>query len=85
VNSLVPSIKEFMTRVGSQYELCSSISGVQSMLSLKLVTRCLAVRAVNMPIARPVQMSGRTISAAPMVLIDILTKDGIGGSSSLLC
>jgi mandelate racemase len=46
--------------------------------------RGLSVRALELPMARPVQMSGRVISSAPMVLIDVLTEDGVTGSSYLL-
>ncbi len=49
------------------------------------IIRELRVRAVELPMPRPVQMARRTIASAPMVLIDLQTEYGVTGSSYLLC
>ena len=48
-----------------------------------LSVRSLTVRAVSVPMKRPLQTSTGAISAAPLVLIDLLTSDGIVGRSYL--
>ncbi len=45
----------------------------------------LQVRAVNVPMPMPLQTSGGTVSLAPLVLIDLQTKEGVVGRSYLFC
>lgn len=50
-----------------------------------LTIRNLRIRAVRLPMRRPLKTSGRTISAAPVVLVDLETEEGIGGCAYLIC
>ncbi|MDH5539417.1 MAG: mandelate racemase, partial [Rhizobacter sp.] len=45
----------------------------------------LRVRAVNVPLRLPLQTSGGTVTAAPLALIDLLTEEGVTGSTYLFC
>jgi mandelate racemase len=47
--------------------------------------RGLDVRAVDVPMSRPLKTGGGEVGSAAMVLIDILTDAGITGSSYLFC
>lgn len=51
----------------------------------QLIVRGLRVRAVNVPMARPLPTSGGTIERAPMVLLDLQTEEGITGSAYVFC
>jgi len=51
----------------------------------KLTVRDLHVRAVNVPMARPLQTSGGTVGIAPLLLIDLHTEEGITGNAYLFC
>ncbi len=51
----------------------------------KLTIQGLRARAVNVPMQRPLQTSGGTVTTAPLVLIDIQTAEGIVGSSYVFC
>ncbi len=50
-----------------------------------LVISGLQVRAVNVPMQLPLQTSGGTVSVAPLVLIDLQTKEGVVGRAYLFC
>ena len=45
----------------------------------------LKVRAVDVPMRRPLKTGGGEVATAAMVLIDLLTEEGITGSSYLFC
>src|SRR5215207_11196991 len=45
----------------------------------------LDVRAVDVPMRRPLRTSGGEVGTAALVLIDLLTEEGITGSSYLFC
>lgn len=47
--------------------------------------RGLHVRAVDVPMGRPLKTGGGEVGSAAMVLIDLLTEEGITGSSYLFC
>ena len=51
----------------------------------QLTVRGLRVRAVNVPMARPLHTSGGTIERAPMVLLDLQTEEGVTGSAYVFC
>lgn len=51
----------------------------------RLTVRELRVRAVNVPMRLPLQTSGGTIEVAPLVLIDLVTGQGVTGSTYLFC
>ncbi len=51
----------------------------------KLTIRSLQARAVNAPMSRPLQTSGGGVSAAPLVLVDLLTEEGITGYGYVFC
>lgn len=51
----------------------------------RLTIRDLRVRAVHVPMRLPLQTSGGTISVAPLALIDLLTEEGVTGSTYLFC
>ena len=54
-------------------------------LDSELTVRDLAVRAVDVPMNRPLKTGGGEVGSAAMVLIDLLTEEGITGCSYLLC
>jgi mandelate racemase len=47
--------------------------------------RELVVRAVNVPMRRPLHTSARTIEHAPLLLLDLHTTDGVVGHAYLFC
>lgn len=51
----------------------------------RLVIRGLRVRAVDVPMQRPLATSGGAVGTAPLVLIDLLTEEGITGSAYVFC
>jgi mandelate racemase len=51
----------------------------------ELTIRGLDVRAVEVSMRRPLETSGGMIGTAALVLIDLLTEEGITGSSYLFC
>jgi mandelate racemase len=51
----------------------------------ELSVRGLDVRAVDVPMRRPLKTSGGEVGTAAMVLIDLLTEEGITGSSYVFC
>ena len=50
-----------------------------------LTIRSLTVRAVNVPLSRPLKTSGGEVGTAAMALIDLGTEEGITGHSYLFC
>ena len=53
--------------------------------SPRLTLRSFLVRAVNVPMPRPLQTSGGMVGTAPLVLIDLHTEEGITGCSYVFC
>src|SRR4029453_4627103 len=53
--------------------------------SPKLTIRSLRVRAVDVPLPRPLQTGGGLVRSAPLALLDLETKEGVTGSSYLFC
>jgi mandelate racemase len=51
----------------------------------RLKIRDLRVRPVNVPMRLPLQTSGGTVGIAPLALIDLLTEEGVTGSTYLFC
>ena len=51
----------------------------------RLTVRDLRVRAVNVPMAIPLQTSSGTIGIAPLALIDLYTEEGVTGAAYLFC
>ena len=51
----------------------------------ELTVRGLDVRAVDVPMRRPLKTGGGEVGTAAMVLIDLLTEEGITGSSYVFC
>jgi len=51
----------------------------------QLTIRELRVRAVNVPMPRPLQTNGGTIGTAPLVLIDLHTEEGVIGCAYVFC
>ncbi|MDP9410529.1 MAG: mandelate racemase, partial [Actinomycetota bacterium] len=51
----------------------------------QLTVRCLSARAVDVPMRRPLMTGGGEVGTAAMVLVDLLTEEGITGSSYLFC
>jgi len=47
--------------------------------------RGLDVRAVDVPLVPPVQTAAGTVASAPLVLVDLLTEQGITGSAYVFC
>jgi mandelate racemase len=54
-------------------------------LELSLTIRDLQVRAVDVPMTRPLVTSGGTVQSAPLVLIDLQTEQGVVGRSYVFC
>jgi len=52
---------------------------------LELTVRGLDVRAVDVPMRRPLKTGGGEVGTAPLVLIDLLTEEGITGRSYVFC
>lgn len=50
-------------------------------VSSPLTIRSLQVRAVNVPLTPPLQTAAGTLSTAPLVLLDLLTEQGVAGRS----
>ena len=50
-----------------------------------LAVRSLRVRAVRVPLSRPHPTAGGIVSEAPLVLVDLLTDDGVTGSAYVFC
>lgn len=51
----------------------------------EITIRGLDVRAVDVPVQRPLETSGGVLDTAPLVLIDLHTEEGITGSSYVFC
>ena len=51
----------------------------------QLSVRGLDVRAVDVPMSRPLKTGGGEVGSAAMVLVDLLTDEGITGSSYIFC
>src|SRR5215216_985024 len=51
----------------------------------ELTIRGLDVRAVDVPMRRPLRTSGGEVGTAALALIDLLTEEGLTGSSYLFC
>ena len=51
----------------------------------KLTIRGIRARAVNVPMARPLQTGGGTVGTAPLVLVDLETDEGVTGCSYVFC
>src|SRR5262245_18113604 len=60
-----------------------AFAGSKAMRDATLTIRQITARPVNAPMKRPVRTAVGTISAAPLVLIDLLTVQGITGHSYL--
>ena len=50
-----------------------------------LTVRGLQARAVDVPMGRPLMTGGGEVGSAAMVLVDLLTGEGITGSSYVFC
>ena len=50
-----------------------------------LVIKNVKARAVDAPLARPIETAMGTIPSAPLVLIDVVTDQGIAGRSYIFC
>ena len=51
----------------------------------QLTLRDVRARAVLVPMRQPLATSGGTISIAPLALVDLLTEEGVTGSTYLFC
>jgi mandelate racemase len=51
----------------------------------ELTIRSLRVRAIRVPLSRPHPTAGGTVSEAPLVLVDLLTNEGVTGSAYVFC
>ncbi len=51
----------------------------------ELTIRALDVRAVDVPVRRPLETSGGVLGTAPLALIDLRTEEGVTGSSYVFC
>jgi Enoyl-CoA hydratase/isomerase/Mandelate racemase / muconate lactonizing enzyme, N-terminal domain len=53
--------------------------------SPRLTIRAIHVRGLDLQLARPVETASGVLSTAPLVLIDLMTDEGITGSSYIRC
>jgi len=53
--------------------------------NLRLTIRDLRLRGVHVPMRLPLQTRGGTISIAPLALIDLITEEGVTGTTYLFC
>jgi mandelate racemase len=53
--------------------------------SPRLTLRELRARAVSVPLRLPLATSGGTVASAPLVLLDLVTDEGVTGSAYLFC
>jgi mandelate racemase len=51
----------------------------------RLTIRGLRIRAVEVPLALPLQTSGGSVGVAPLVLVDLLTEQGVTGCAYVFC
>ena len=51
----------------------------------ELTVQDLQVRAVNVPMSLPLVTGGGAVSAAPLALIDLRTKEGVTGCAYVFC
>ncbi len=54
-------------------------------LDSELTVRGLVVHAVDVPMNRPLKTGGGEVGSAAMVLIDLLTEEGVTGCGYLFC
>lgn len=54
-------------------------------MSTTLTVRSVRVRAVNVPLVRPLHTAGGLVGASPLLLIDLETEEGLTGRSYLFC
>jgi mandelate racemase len=54
-------------------------------MKMHLTIRSLSVRAVDVPMKRPLHTSGGVVARAPLVLVDLETEEGITGSAYVFC
>lgn len=52
---------------------------------MQLTIRALRVRGVNLALARPVETAGGIMRTTPLVLLDVLTQEGVTGVSYVRC
>ncbi len=50
-----------------------------------LTLRAIRATAVDVPMARPLGTSAQTMGAAPLLLIDLETEEGVTGHAYLFC
>jgi mandelate racemase len=50
-----------------------------------LTVRDVRVRAVAVPMQRPIQTAGGTMATSPLVLVDLVTEEGVTGSAYVFC
>ena len=62
-----------------------SAEGVAQPLSRHLTIREVRVRAVSVPLKDPIKTASGDIPSAPLVLFDLLTEEGVTGSSYVFC
>ena len=72
---------------GSQLGRGATIAAMNATLPIAppLTVKGLRVRAVNVPLERPVKTGSGTILTAPLVLVDLETCEGVVGSSYVFC
>ena len=54
-------------------------------LDPELIVRGLVIHPVDVPMNRPLKTGGGEVGSAAMVLIDLLTEEGVTGCSYLFC
>lgn len=65
--------------------MTATLSVKEGATTVPLTIRDLRVRAVDVPLVHPIQTARGTIGTSPLVLIDLLTQEGVTGSTYLFC
>src|SRR5258708_23787747 len=60
-------------------------AAAETEMAQDLTIRALQGRAVSVPMKRPLGTSAQTIREAPLLLLDLVTEEGITGRSYLFC
>jgi mandelate racemase len=87
LSAATPSLRssDYWTVQDSKMALLDPKGRKRMNLDSELTIRGLFVHAVDVPMNRPLKTGGGEVSSAAMVLIDLLTEEGVTGCSYLFC
>jgi mandelate racemase len=87
LSAATPSLRsgDYWTVQDSKMALLDPQGRKRMNLDSELTIRGLLVHAVDVPMNRPLKTGGGEVGSAAMVLIDLLTEEGVTGCSYLFC